>query len=531
VRRFLSLLWCGTIAGTAAATPLSAQAPWDPEDRAYLTDLTRVTAIAVTHQVLYAATPHGLAVYDRPFARWRETLPWPDGPGTPFVTAAVADPSDDAVYLAGQSRWLLWRAFGRVWEAGVLPGQADLVVLDARDPGRGAYYRVGGRWYLVPRTGGAAFPATDTPPPGRRIGPLSAAELRQRAPAFDVARLRIERDELLRPWPVTAAAAAPVTGDLYVATDGNGVFRLDPQGYEVERLPAGVLGTVIGAVGERDGLVCAGSDDRLGTRRRGLTCMREDLREATYYERGPGLAELPGQSFRDIALDEGGVWAATDQGLLRVARRGGAVTQLRAADDLPSDDVRAVLTLGGGAWVGTVHGLAFVSDTGRRLEVDPSEVVVGVYALALRREVLWVASNAGALARPARPDSFGVVARLAVEGHPLADEVLAIGAGPRGLLLATRTRLVWVNDTAAHYLPPAPGTIGEVRAILPDGEGFWIAGRSGLALAHPERRAITPVLGRGDLPGPVTDATVSRDYLWIATERGLVRFRKRALAP
>jgi hypothetical protein len=34
-----------------------------------------------------------------------------------------------------------------------------------------------------------------------------------------------------------------------------------------------------------------------------------------------------------------------------------------------------------------------------------------------------------------------------------------------------------------------------------------------------------------DLPGPVNDLAVDSDYLWVATDRGLVRFRLSVIRP
>jgi ligand-binding sensor domain-containing protein len=43
--------------------------------------------------------------------------------------------------------------------------------------------------------------------------------------------------------------------------------------------------------------------------------------------------------------------------------------------------------------------------------------------------------------------------------------------------------------------------------------------------------AMVRSLRDGDLPGPANDLAVDRDYLWVATENGLVRFRLDAIRP
>jgi ligand-binding sensor domain-containing protein len=55
--------------------------------------------------------------------------------------------------------------------------------------------------------------------------------------------------------------------------------------------------------------------------------------------------------------------------------------------------------------------------------------------------------------------------------------------------------------------------------------GLYVAGDRGVGaagLATSLRRVFTTP---GDLPGQVTDLAVDDDYLWVATLRGLVRFR------
>ncbi len=525
----LSLCVCAAV--PLCAAPLCAQHRWSPEERVIVTDLSRVSAVAATQAVVYAATPGGLAVYDRAFRSWRETLGPADGfPGGPVATM-VADPSDDAVWLGGRGRWIQWRPFGRAWDGGPLPGDANLVVLDARDPARGAYFRTTAGWFFVAKIGGAASAARDLPPPGRRLGPLSAAELTGRVPAFDVARLRIERDELLRHWPITAAAAVPITGELLVATDGNGVFQLDAATVRVERLPAGVLGTSIGAVALERGTVCVGSDDRLGTRRRGITCLAEDLSTMTYYEQGPGLAAMPGVEVRRVAVGPRAVWAATDQGVVRVDRRSRRVEMLGGADDLPSDDARALAAVDGGAWVGTTGGLVFVADSGRALRSDPSDIRVAVHDIEIRTDTLWLATWNGVLARPlnAPVESAGVVLELRVGGVAFTEPVAALGAGEHGVLAAARGRLVWMSGDTARFLAPAPGSLGDVTVITPDGDRFWVGGTSGLGRFRPADGGWDVQLAAGDLPAPVNDVAASRRYLWVATDRGLVRFDKSAL--
>ena len=73
---------------------------------------------------------------------------------------------------------------------------------------------------------------------------------------------------------------------------------------------------------------------------------------------------------------------------------------------------------------------------------------------------------------------------------------------------------------------------------MPDGGGFEVLDQ--ITKKHPEIRVIVltvheageyaiRALREGDLPGAANDLAVDRDYLWVATDGGLVRFRLDAI--
>jgi hypothetical protein len=105
---------------------------WHEDERALITDLTVVTAVAATRSVVYAAVPGALAVYDRGFRTWKETIGALDGFPPDRITAMAANPEDDTAWLAGQGQWLAWTPFGRRLDSGSLPGYTDAVVRSAR---------------------------------------------------------------------------------------------------------------------------------------------------------------------------------------------------------------------------------------------------------------------------------------------------------------------------------------------------------------------------------------------------------------
>ncbi|MBI1722764.1 MAG: hypothetical protein HYR48_02520, partial [Gemmatimonadetes bacterium] len=466
---------------------LTAQAPqsrlWRPEDRALVTDLSRVTALAATPSLLYVATIGGLAIYDRVFMSWRETLGAVDGfPGGP-IAAMAADPGDDTAWLGGVGRWIMYQPVGRRWDSGPLPGRVDDVVLDARDPSRGAYFHTSGGWYFVPRGGVSAEPAVEVPGPGRRVASLTMAQLLARAPALDLVRMRIERDDQLRAYRMTAAATVPVTNEVFIATSGNGVFRVDLTTYALDRLPSGLLSPAAGGVAVRQGEVCAGTDTRFTGGRRGVACLREDLTTPSYYE-GPGLVGIPGNIVRRLVITPRALWAATDQGALRIDRRSGEVWRLVARDGLPSDDVWALAAAPGGVWIGTSLGLAFAPDTDARAPVTPLTTLgAAVRALAYHADTLWIGSAIG----------LGVL--LPGEAQPVAtvgpvmlrDPIVAIALKAETLVVASEVRLAVRAGGAWRVVDPPGPPVGRMTAVVADREGFWVAGTAGFAFYQPAR--------------------------------------------
>jgi hypothetical protein len=532
VRRSAVLLAVAVLAagGSDARAARAQGAPsrlWRSDERLILTDLSRVTAVAATQSYVFAATLDALAVYDRGFETVREILSRADGfPGGP-IGAMVADPSDDTAWLAGNGLWAAYHPFGRRWDAGPLPGFADLVALDGSDPSRGAYFHSQAGWYFVPKNGIGAAPVPGGPPAGRRIAPLSQRELFAAAPGLAAVRLTVERDDQLRMTPMTSAALSALTGEAFVGTDGNGVFRVDLGSYRTDRLPSGLLGTATGAVAAERGQVCAAADLRSAYARRGITCFAPDL--SGFRDLRGGFVGLPGTQVRRLLLTRSAVWVATNAGALRVPRDGGPARQLAERDGLLTTDVRAFAPAPDGVWIGTASGVAVASDTAGSGSAQPvAAIAPGVLALAVTDDTLWIGSPAGLLVlmpgstrplvvEPDLPSLRAPVVALAVQG----DTILAV----------LETRLA-VRAGGEWRIVDPPGTpIGRFTAVAADRSGFWLGGTQGLAFFQPSRGVWRALTSTGDLPLPVNDVAAADVHVWVATPGGVVRLLRRVLAP
>ena len=534
MRRVLLLLLAAAAAAGSARAQAATSRFWRPEERTLVTDLAGVTAVAATQMVVYAATRDALAVYDRGAMALRDVVGTADGYPGGQVTAMAADPTDDTAWLGGLGGWASYQPLGRRFEGGSLPGAVDQVVLDATSPSQGAYFHTPAGWYFVAKLGIGAEPARTVPPPGRRIASLGPQDLLARAPSFEVVRLRIQRDDHLRTWPISGGAITPAMPELFVATDGNGLFKVDLQTYDLQRFPSGLLAGPTASVAVAGDQVCAGVDARFRSVRRGVTCFDPDLERFERIE-GSTVTGLPGTIVRRLLVTRGAVWAATDQGALRVDRSseggGGAVRQFDTRSGLPDLNARALAAAAAGVWVGTANGVALFPDDAGTLRASATvRLDADVLALAAHGDTLWLGTSNGILALPPGAEE---PLRAAAERPELAVPVVALAWKGDTLLAATASRLAWSAGGQGewHVSASAGSSVGTFTALAPDPAGFWVAGTLGLGFFQPARGTWHALTAPGDVPQPVADVAAGGRWAWAATPLGVVRLERRVLVP
>src|SRR5437870_787062 len=95
--------WLYAMAVLLSAYPairLSAQSrSWRPEDRVLISDFSIVDAVAASPWIVFAATRHGLLLYDRRGRTWQPPVTSLDGYPAARVRVALADPIGNSVWL------------------------------------------------------------------------------------------------------------------------------------------------------------------------------------------------------------------------------------------------------------------------------------------------------------------------------------------------------------------------------------------------------------------------------------------------
>ena len=525
------LALAGLLSAYPAIRPSAQTRNWRPEDRALVTDFSVIDAVAASPWVVFAASRHGLLVYDRRVSAWRLPVTTLDGYPTARVRLALADPVGNAVWLGTDAGWARYDVDQQHWDSGPATGGISGLMLDARDPASGVFVRDQTGWRFLPRGALLAIPGTPLPPPERRVTPLDVQAALQTAPMAQALRALILTDPRLRSYQFTAAARPTDGGDLYFGTNGLGLVRIDPTMAQWEPLPFTLIGNGAGALAlGPDGVWVAalgrGPGSDLVEARNGITWLPDDLSATTSVEPQAGGGWGAAPVYRLLAAGNQ-LWIATGAGLYQLDPATGRTRRYSVSDGLPSEDVRALAPAPDGVWVGTTHGLAVVTAGNRIVRLEGTGVAVS--SLVAVRETLWVGSSAGlGLVPPGSPEP---VVDSEIQAEPaLRAPVVALARASDTLVAVFADQVAWRDPAAAHWTVERPRVaLGALTAAGSDMGGVWLGGTLGLAWWNVGRGVYQRLAIPGDLPAPVRDVQASPRWVWVATDSGVVRLRRDAV--
>ncbi len=514
------------VAGFLGTQSLAAQAGsrlWRPDERVVISDFSRVEAVGVGRDVVYAVTTEGIGMYDRRFRRWEPPVTGVEGFGGEQVFTALVDPLDRSLWMGTMSGLVRYDPVLRLFERTFVPGGVGELLFDRNDAFRGIYFRGRSRWQFLPRGMPVASEVASLPPASSQIRSGNVDQVLRSVPHVASRAPFLLADRRLRGSRFTAAGQAPDNDDVYLGTDGLGVFEINIMG-NAEPLPFGVLAPHVGSVVVTDGGVWTATGR--GAARTGFAFVSQDLQRYQYDEGAPAT----GFSFRaaaDLIVRGDRLWAATDAGVVAV-RPGGRAERMAAGVIAQSSAVLTLASAADGVWVGTDRGLYFVADDGDARRVD-ARVVTPMLALAVSHDSVWVGGTAGLGLTWHDADALIVPPDVANEPE-LRQPIIALTLRAETVVAATMDRLVWRAPHGEWLVERVlTGEMGDLTALAADGEGVWIGGERGVAFYRFGSRAFQFYNALGDLPGRVNDLAVDDEYLWVATERGLVRFTKSAM--
>ncbi len=519
------LLLTALASGTALAQ--SRGRDWAPEDRTVIGDFTRVSAVAAAQDRVYAVSPSGLLIWNPQFRRWSGPVTPPE-PGTlDRVFAAMVDPLDNSLWLARVDGWVHYDPNIRLWDQGRVPQGVQEIAFDLNAPADGLYLRSGGSWYLVPRGGLAALPGNA---PVRPLRPTSVQDAIRANPSLQSVSAQVLLDNRLSAARFTAAARSFDGLGWYLGTEGVGLLYLQEGGIIPDRLTFGLPGSLASALFSAPGGVWV-STDRTNIATSALTFVASDLSGFTWLQGQPGFG-LPFSRVRRIIGLNRDLWLATDAGLTRVNPDNGDIAMLDEGDGLADNRVYSLAARRGTLVAGTARGVSVLR--GERLAPLAPEYVEPVYALGLSAgaDTVWVGTPRGL--------------RIALENEPnlllpqelstvaaLAEPVVAIGWHADTLVGLTEDRVIWRDGRLKSWWlgPTISASLGRLRAFTSGDGGLWVAAERGVAFVPFNAMPVRIFYAPTDIPGNPLDVAADDQFLWVATDGGVARFRLDAIRP
>ncbi len=509
---------------TASASAQSPSRDWRPTDRTVIGDFSRITSVAGGLDRVYATSLTSLLIWHPQTRQWEGPFDPPSRSVLSGVFMALVDPLDQSVWMARPEGWVHYQPELQLWEQGVVPEGVIGIAFDQTDPAGGLFIRSRGGWMVLPRGGFA-------PSPGRSpVQPIMAAtveEALRHNPSLQANAGQILLDSRLRTVRFTAAARSFDNLGWYLGTSGVGLLFMPDGAPLAERLPFGLPSPFVGALVSWPGGVWAATN-RTPQADAAITFVSGDLREFRTVSGLPATG-TPFDRVLELAGQGRNVWAATDHGVARVDPAEGRIDILDQAADFTDNRAFDIVGRQNGVTVGTARGVLRIFDS---LHVERVAPRFGdpAYAVFPIGDTIWVGTPAGPfVALPGRDD---LVRPPGVTSAALRVPILGFALAGDTLVGLTRDQMVWRDPRSGGWSlgPNLSGLLGRIRRFTPAGDGFWVAGDRGVGYTRLTGAPLLPVR-EGDLPGFATDLAVDREYLWVGTERGLVRFRLDAVRP
>ena len=504
------------------------------EDRVVIPEFTRITAVAVSQRLVFAAVDDALGIYDRQFGVWLPPFTVADGFPRGRVSVMAADPATDAVWIGVAGTVVVYQPLMDRLSSVIIPGPVDLIMFDRRDYGGGAFVRAGGQWSKVSATGFVSpigNGADALPPASERIIPSTLGQVYNEFPSLRSFESMLTRDEQMRSWPVSAGARAPERSEVWLGTFGNGLFQVDPLFTQATQRPFGLLGSDAGALAPAVDGVWIATGSPLDARA-GLTFASSDLQEWRWLE-PPVAGAMRGAAANDLVVRGRAAWLATDRGLARLDIRNPSDVRLwSATTGLPADDALSVAPRDDGAWVGTSRGIVFVADSigdrrGTRTISGPTIASgTAVRALLLTGDTLWIGSDAGLLLLA--PGSTAAIRAAAAGAEPrLSRPIQALAHSDTIVAIADANEVFRLTNPGGRLLPRLAEVdfriVGGISALAMDARTMWVGGPNGVLVVSRATNVSMFLPAVAGMRARVRDIQLSTQYGWVATEEGVVR--------
>ena len=524
----LALAACGAPATGTTGTAAEAQRAsrdWIPADRAIIGDFSRITTVAAASDRVFVTSPSALLVWRPQFQRWEGPFEPPEMGTLARVGASLVDPLDNSLWLARPDGWVHYQPDIDQWTRGSVQGQVQSIAFDMAAPLDGLYLRTTAGWQVVARGAFSAVPAAAAP--RQPLAPASVTELIRTNPTLQANSAQILTDNRLREARYTAAAQSFDRRGWFIGTWGVGLLFLQEGSAIPQRLPFGLVGDRVNAVWAAPGGVWVATE-RTPQSDAALSFVSSELNDFRTLQ-GPPATGFPFARTYALAGQGISVWAGTDAGVARVEPARGQVQLFDEARGLPDRRALAIVSRRGQITVGTARGVALITDSLRVVRIAPNFVGAAL-AVEVSGDSTWIGTASGLLVAAGREGN--AAPPRGIDASPsLQAPVVALSWMGDTLVGLTHDQLLWRSPRGAWSLGPVlSSTLGRLRAFTADRDGYWVAGDRGVGFVRLNSPPLRPLF-EGDLPGTAYGVAADADFLWVATDAGLVRFRLDAIRP
>lgn len=506
---------------------IDAQSRWRTEDRVVIGSMLRIQAVASSLDRLFVVGGGQVMYQDQGRTGWQGPFEAPTEAEFLDARGSVVDPLDRSLWVVTTSGWMRYDPTLDRWDRGVAMGTILAAGIDRVRPIDGLYLQLPTGWVVATRGGGIVTPAAEPPRAGELIPVGTLSEAARANPQLSGLNTGILMGPGLRSVHLNAAALAADRSGWWLGSDGAGLLWL-PFGSPIpERRSWGLPGEEVGGVFAIPGGAWAVTDQTLNGAA-ALVFAPNALDRFDWYFGD----RVFGQSFREVRVlrvVDSLIWVGSDQGAVAFDRHGERVRTVDERQGLPDRRILAIAARRGRLVLGTAAGLAEVADSGA-FPIAPA-FTSAVRALALNGDTTFVGTTLGLFATI--PGMRDLRQAPGWEGPSLRVPVTALLWRGDTLVALTDHALVWRDPaTTTWTMGPDLGVqVGRTHALADGDNGVWIAGSLGLGFARLSG-PVERILAVGDaLPGEAWDVSIDGDRMWVATPRGLVRFRRQGVEP
>jgi hypothetical protein len=499
---------------------------WSPDDRIILGDFTTITSIAAGPDRVFITGPASMIAWNPRSRRWLGPFDPPDASYLSGVFASLLDPIDYSAWLVRQSGWTRYDANIDAWDRGTIPARVTGIAFDRNDPVAGPYFQTTGGWYQVARGSMIASPSRG---PSQPEFPLSIREVFRENPWFEANQAAVLQSARLGTARFTVAARAYDRQGWYLGTAGAGLLFAEEGAPVPKPLPFGLPSPIVGGLfsGPRGVWVAT---DRTASSEANLTFVERSLTEFVTLEGSTVFGVRFNRATRVVGQGAS-LWVASDIGVIRVSTDGRTVDVFDEARGLPDRRVLSLAARHGQVVVGTARGLVLITDSldVERLAPDFAGVVL---AVAMAGDTVWTGTRLGVFAVMPGSNDLQRPVRLGTEPS-LRQPALDLTWVGDTLVAVTPDRVQWRDPATGTWTlgPLLSAQLGRLYRGIPDAGGIWVAGERGVGFATLETPPARVLLLGRDLPAEPNDLAVDQQFLWVATDRGLVRWRLDAVRP